>query len=112
MVGNYNSTNLAYLRFLIISILGFAGVFRISELLDIRISNIKLSESCIEIFLEISKCDQIREGNIVYISSTETRYCPVFWLNKYLYETNLVNEPDSFLICRLAKTSKGYNVHG
>ena len=92
--------------------LGFTGFLRISELLDVQIKHITQLDNRIEIFLPKSKCDQLREGNIVYISGTGTRYCPVFWLTKYLEQTKLNKESDSFLICRFAKTSKGHNVHG
>ena len=52
--------NVIELRFLIISLLGFAGFFRISELLQVQIKHIKIFDSYIDIFLERTKNDQHR----------------------------------------------------
>ena len=112
LIKQYNGTNLVNLRFLLIVILGFAGFFRISELLSVQVKDIKLFGDRAEVFLDISKCDQLREGSTVYLARTGTLCCPVYWLDRYLKLTGLVNEPESYLICRLAKTKKGHNVLG
>ena len=77
-----DSENFMHLRFLIICIIGFAGFFRISELLDIKIRNLRKTPESFEIFMEKSKTDQLREGHIVYIAKTGTSTCPAFWLKK------------------------------
>ena len=107
-----DSSNLIHLRFLIICVLGFAGFFRISELLNLKIKNLTRTENSYEIFIEESKTDQLREGNIVYIAETGNRTCPVHWLDVYLNKTKLINQPESYLICRLAKTKVGHNAIG
>lgn len=113
LVSTYGeSKNLMILRFLILCIIGFAGFFRISELLAIKIQDIIDKKDFMEIYVAKSKTDQLREGHIVYVGSTNTSTCPVTWLRKYLSITGLKNEPSSFLICRLAKTKTGHNVLG
>ena len=106
-----NHENLMHLRFLIIVILGFAGFFRIQELLDIQIKHITGTKDSYEITVEKSKNDQYREGHKVYIAKTGKSTCPVHWLKKYLRLMKL-EKPNEFLICRLAKTKKGHNVLG
>ena len=107
-----DSQNLIELRFLVLCILGFSGFFRISELLDIQVRNITQRSNYIEILVSKSKTDQLREGHIVYISQTDTSTCPFMWLKKYLNVTGLKEDPDAYLICRLAKTKRGHNVLG
>ena len=74
-----SSDNLIHLRFLVICVLGFAGFFRISELLDLQVSDLNFKEDWYEITIKKSKTDQTREGNIVYISKTSTSTYPVYW---------------------------------
>ena len=65
-----------------------------------------------EITIPKAKNDQQREGHIVYISRTKSSSCPVQWVFDYAAQTGLINEPESYLISRLAKTKKGHNAHG
>ncbi|XP_057308096.1 integrase/recombinase xerD homolog [Hydractinia symbiolongicarpus] len=87
------SQNLIHLRFLLIAILGFAGFFRTSELLNLKVKHLNEKVNSFEIFLEKSKTDQLRERNIVYIAKTSSTTCPVLWLRKYLALTNLKSQP-------------------
>ena len=48
--------------------LGFAGFVHIDELLDVKLKDIKIQESHLEIVIPKSKTDQHREGHSVYIS--------------------------------------------
>ena len=105
------SKNILELRFLLICLLGFSGFFRISELLEVQKKHITFCKDYVEIYVEKSKCDQLREGHIVKISVTGTTCCPVYWLNKYLDITGLRDFPEGYLICKLYKTKKGHNVH-
>ena len=108
----YSISNIMHLRFLVLVIVGFAEFLRISELLSIWITDIEILQDQAQIFLPDSKCDQRRGGNTVYIAKTNTATCPVFCLDKYLKDTNLISEPESYLFCRLYKTRKGHNAHG
>ena len=103
--------NILHLRFIVVCLLGFGGFFRISELLSIQVKHITFFNEYVDILIEQSKCDQLREGHIVKISKTGKTTCPVYWLNKYLDVTELRDKKEGFLICRLYATKKGHNVH-
>ena len=67
--------------------LGFAGAFRRSELVDITVENITLSEKGMTVFIPRSKTDQEGQGFIKGIPyATNTVVCPVratiLWLEK------------------------------
>ena len=110
LVESYStSENLMHLRFLIICITGFAGFFRISELLDLTVADFKETEDSFEVTVKKSKNDQLREGHIVYIAKTGLSTCPFYWIKRYLRITNLKNDKTAFFICRLAKTKRGHN---
>ena len=106
------SANLIHQRFVIACLLGFAGFLRISELLEIHVGDITFDKECMKIVIPKSKNDQDREGHVVYISRTETDYCTVSKVEKYLEKCNLANNPNAFIICRLAKTKVGHNPIG
>ncbi|XP_057290199.1 uncharacterized protein LOC130612878 [Hydractinia symbiolongicarpus] len=106
------SSNFMHMRFIVLCVLGFAGFFRIGELLALKVKDLENKQDSFEISVKKSKTDQLREGHIVYIAHTGNSTCPVTWLRKYLCMTNLKFQPDSYLICRLAKTKTGYNVLG
>ena len=72
----------------------FAGFFRISELLNVKIKDVTFFESRVEIFLPKSKCDQLQEGNIIYISKTGP-FCPIHWLEKYFKNNRVVSNLSS-----------------
>ena len=78
----------------------------------VQIKDIQITENLAKIVIPKAKNDQMREGHIVMIARTGTKYCPVAWLSQYIYRTGLGTQPDAFLICRLAKTKKGHNALG
>lgn len=106
------STNLVDIRFLVMVILGFTGFFRISEMLEIQMKQITFDSSGATVYLPFSKTDQVRQGNIVFISKTGTECCPIYWLRKYLSLSGLKHKPEAYLICHLYKTKTGHNAHG
>ena len=93
-------------------ILGFSGFFRYSELSVIGMSDIKYSDSHVEINVKSSKADQYRQGQSVIISKTDTDLCPVSWLNKYIAAAELQLNSDHFLFSMLKylKNSDSYVV--
>lgn len=107
-----NSKSLIDLRFVLMSVLGFAGFFRISELLGLQVKDLTDKATWYEILVKRSKTDQLREGNIVYVAQTGSKTCPVLWLRKYLSAAKLLEQPESYLFCRLAKTKTGHNAIG
>jgi len=107
----FSSSNLFNLRFLVLCFIGFAGFFRIDELLGVQMKNVEFKESHIEVCVEKSKCDQHREGHIVFISRLKSQYCPVQLLERFVTACNVDKKLDKnfFLIPRLFNTKKGYS---
>lgn len=104
--------NALHQRFLVVCFLGFAGFLRISELMAVQMKHMQFKEDHMTIFLEKSKRDQLREGELVYISRLGQRKCPVGITQRYIESTRLDKNPENFLICRLARTKKGHNAIG
>ena len=77
-----------------------------------KTKDLTFNELGVKVLVSKSKTDQLREGNLVFISKTGTKYCPVNWLQTYLKMTKLINNPDAFLLRRLFKTKAGHNEHG
>jgi len=110
IVDSYDSENSNALdqRFKVLSLLCFACFLRINEILKIRLKHIKVKQNHLELFLEHSKTDQHRERNTVYITRTDTNYCPVTHTVNFLKNVNLDVKLDSeaFFILTLHKTKK------
>jgi len=106
------SSSLIDKRFLITCLLGFAGFFRISELLEVKMKHIRIMDSHMEITVSKSKTDQHREGHIVFISRINSITCPVAFLEIYLNEAkiDIVKDAECYLICRMFKVKKGHKV--
>ena len=81
-------------------------------MLQIQIKEITFDNLGATVFLPISKTDQVRDGNIVFISKTRTKCCPIYWLRKYLALSDLTYKPEAYLFCHLYKTKNGHNAHG
>ena len=79
-----NNNNLKDLRVAAICTLGFAGFFRYDELKNMRPHHIKLCDNHIKILVPKSKTDIYREGKFVYIRKTDTEYCPLAMLLRYM----------------------------
>ena len=61
------------------------------------------------IFLEQRKNDQYREGSLVYISKSYSKYCPVLLLKRFLADGK--HSQNSFLFRKIAHTNKGAFLH-
>ena len=59
---NTISASLADIRFLFV-LFGYAGLFRISELLNVKVKDISISDVGMTIFISQRKNDQFREGH-------------------------------------------------
>ena len=79
-----SDVNLVNLRIVTMCLIGFAGFFRFSELVNIKRSDISICETHVSIFVEKSKIDVYRDGNTVHISRTLLPTCPVAALERYL----------------------------
>ena len=65
---NSASASLSDVRFLFILFVGYAGVFRINELLSIRVNDISFFDDYMKVFLIKRKNDQYRDGHVSVIA--------------------------------------------
>ena len=105
-------SNLLHHRTVVVCLLGFSGFLRISELVEIQVKHLNFLPTHLEITIPKAKNDQMREGHIVHITRSNSEYCPVTWLGRYLERTTLILGEENYIISRLAKTKKGHNAHG
>ncbi|KAJ8300270.1 hypothetical protein KUTeg_021789 [Tegillarca granosa] len=77
--------NLLNLRICVLCLLGFSGFFfRFNELANIKLSDISFKQGYVEISIRKSKTDIYRRGNVIVISETVNKLCPVSWLRDYI----------------------------
>ena len=75
----YNTVlaSLAAIRFLFVLLVGYTGLFRISELLSIKVKDISISGDGMPIFVSERRNDQFREGHTSLIARSSKVSCPV-----------------------------------
>ena len=98
------------LRIAAICSLGFAGFFRFNELSNIQPKHLEFCNGFVKIFVPESKTDVYREGNHVYITKLEGKYCPVAILRRYIEAANLDLSSNLPLFRPLVKTKSGYTL--
>ena len=76
-------SSLKDLRSALLFVLGFHGLFGISELLDLQAVDVTIHNEYLEILVKSSKTDQYREGNKVFISKLGSITCPHALLCRY-----------------------------
>lgn len=79
----HEGSNLSGLRTALLFVLGFNGLFRINELLDLQASDILVHDDHLEINVRSSKTDQFRQGNKVFIAKSGGVTCPHSLLSRY-----------------------------
>ena len=84
---NSASASLADIRFLSILLVGYAGVFRISEVLCIRVRDVSIFEDFTKVY---NKNDQYKDGHVSVIARSRKPTCTVG-----IYERILSLLPDS-----------------
>jgi integrase len=96
---NYKENDLFSQRTICACLLAYAGFLRVSELLQIRGSNITFEATYICIFIPNSKTDIYRDCNSVVIVRTDSNLCPVKNLELYLIWGNiLANSMNLFFV--------------
>ena len=100
--------SLDQLQIVTVATLGFAGFLRWDDLSRIKTCDIDFHQGFIEIFLEKRKNDQFREGSWIYIAETETRYCPVGLLKRFIQVGE--HSLDSFLFRKISHTNAGFKL--
>ena len=102
------SASLADVRALTFCLLGFAGFLRYDELSKLRLCDISIYESHMELFIESSKTDQLRQGAVVVIARTGNSLCPVAMLERYVRMSAItLGESDGFLFRGIVQTKMG-----
>ena len=100
------SCTLKGLRTALIFSLGFTGLFRVSELLDIKAQDIGIQAEHLEIVVRKSKTDQYRQGNIVYIAKTNGPACPHALLLRFYSLTGIQPRSNEYIFRSLSSLKK------
>jgi integrase len=74
-------------------LIGFAGAFRRSELVALRVEDMTQFDNGIELVLRRSKTDQEGEGRTVFIPYAKSKRCPVKALKAWLELAGIVSGP-------------------
>ena len=93
------------LRFLVLCLVGFAGFMRISELLKVKVKDVKIFDTRMSITVPKRKNDQFRKGHVISLSRTGNVTCPVIMSERLIEKARLL--PHGHLICRLVSTKTG-----
>ena len=105
--GGENAT-LADIRALTFCFLGYAGFLRFDELSKLRVCDISIYKEHMEIFIESSKTDQLRQGATVVIAHTGSRLCPVAMLERYLRAASVeLGASEQFLFRGIVHSKNG-----
>ena len=107
-----SSESLAHVRFLFILLVGFAGFFRIDELLSMKLGDITLFTDRMSIFVPKRKNDQIREGHTSIIARSGNLTCPVAVTERLVSFLPEPKNPHFPLIRRIVKSKSGERFHG
>jgi integrase len=100
--------SLADVRALTVCLLGFAAFLRFDELSNLKLCDIAIYGEHMELFIESSKTDQLRQGARVVVARTNNELCPVAMLERYISMANVTcDSTDSFLFRGIVNTKKG-----
>ncbi|XP_076100861.1 uncharacterized protein LOC143070462 [Mytilus galloprovincialis] len=95
-------------------LISYAGFLRFSEMVNLKRSDLKFSDSHVSLFITKSKTDHYREGTQVLIARTDTQTCSVSMLEKYLLLSNIDASSSDYIFrsMYLCKKSKSYKLRG
>ncbi|XP_021353759.1 uncharacterized protein LOC110450524 [Mizuhopecten yessoensis] len=108
---NYSENDLFSQRIICCCLIAYAGFLRVSELLNLRMRDIKISESHMTVSIRHSKTDVYRDGDYVVIARTYTKPCPVCNLERYVALAGLIPGSDWYLFRSITRTSEGFRLH-
>ena len=91
------SCNLIGLRIACMCVLSFAGFLRFSELVNIRMCDLKFFDNHMTVFIQKSKTDRYMKGSTVYISSSNSVSCPLAITKRYLEKANICPDSEEFI---------------
>ena len=106
----FKPDKLPNLRMCCLMLLGYTGVLRYNELVHIKANNLLLFSSHVEVVIESSKTDIYRQRNTIVIARSNSEFCPVAILEKYLKQVNISLSSDEFIFRSLFYL-KSKNIH-
>lgn len=92
-------------------LVGYAGLFRISELLSVKIKDITIVHDSMSIFVSKRKNDQFREGHTSIIARSGKVSCPVSITERLLVLLASPKESCSPVLRRIVRTKNGAYFH-
>ena len=108
---NTASASLADISFLFVLLVGYAGLFRISELLNVKVKDISISDVGMSICLSQRKNDQFREGHTSIIARSSKVSCPVSITERLLPLLASPKDSSSPVLRRIVRTKNGAYFH-
>ena len=108
----YQHRNIYNQRTICAFLIAFAGFLRVSELLNIRLSDLCFYDTHMTISIPKSKTDIYRDGNSVVIARSANKYCPVHNLELFLSwcDFHSSNDSDSFIFRNFKRTKTSYEL--
>jgi integrase len=105
-----NSHQVKDVRDTVMITLAFYAFLRVSELMQVRTSNLSFKPHHLELEIPTSKCDQLRQGSTVVIARLGGKNCPVEMLEHYLNIAKINMGTDQFIFRRLCKYKEGFRL--
>ena len=100
--------SLADVRALTVCLLGFAAFLQFDEPSKLKLCDITIYSDHMELFIESSKTDQLRQGARVIAARTNTELYPVAMLERYMSMANVICDgTDSFFLEGLSALRMG-----
>lgn len=100
-------SDLKDIRTALLFVLGFSGLFRANELINIQAKHITFHSDHLVILVPQSKTDQYREGNNVFISKTNGRICPHNLLLRYFSLADIAPKSEEYVFRSIQAPRKG-----
>ena len=102
-----NINSLDDVRTMVLMLLSFAGFLRFDELANLRVSDISMFQSHINVKIRRSKTDQLRNGDELVIAATGTACCPMLWIKHYFELAKLNKTSEDFMFRALYRLKNG-----
>ena len=108
---NTVSASLGDIRFLLVLLVGYAGLFRVSKLLNVRVKNVFIDDVGMSAFISQRKNDQFRESHTSVIARSNKISCPVAITERILSLLPDAKDSCFTVLGRIVSTKKGSYFH-
>jgi integrase len=95
------------IRTALIFSLGFSGLFRIGELLELQARDVVINEDHVEITVKKSETDQYRFGNKVFVAKTNGPACPYGLLSRFFLLAKILPRSDQYIFRSVNSLKQG-----